>query len=50
MTKKALVKMIIDLEYTDEQKKIKGLVAGRTADLMRYNKAFLEARVEHLNK
>ena len=50
MTKKALVKMIIDLEYTQEQQKTAGLVAGRTRDLMRYNKAFLEERVKHLSK
>ena len=49
MTKKDLVKMIINLEYTPEQQTA-GLVKGRTAQLMKYQKSFLEARVEHLSK
>lgn len=48
MTKKELVKVIIDLEYTEEQQQIKGLVKARTADLMRDRKEFLERRVVHL--
>ena len=50
MTKRELVKMIIDLEYTKEDQEIRGLVKGRTVDLMRYNKKFLEERVQHLSK
>ena len=50
MTKRDLVKIIIDQEYTKEQQMTKGLVKGRSADLMRYRKEFLFARVDHLNK
>lgn len=47
MTKKELVKIIISLEYTEEQR-TNWLVKARTTDLMKYRKAFLEARVEYL--
>ncbi len=49
MTKNELVKIIIDLEYTEEQKTDR-IIKIRTADLMRYRKSFLIERVAHLNK
>ncbi len=50
MTKKELVKVIIDLEYSKEDQQIKGLVTGRKRDLMKHSKAFLEERVKHLSR
>jgi len=50
MTKKELVKAIINLEYTKEdQANVKGLVKGRSADLMRNRKAYLEDYLDYLN-
>lgn len=48
MTKKELVKMIINLEYNGAA--APAVIKSRTNDLMKYNKAFLIARVEHLTK
>lgn len=50
MTKKELVKAIVNLEYTEEQQKTKGLVKGRSAYLMKYRKEFLEERLAHLTR
>lgn len=51
MTKKELVKAIINLEYTAEQlETIKGLKKVRFTDLMRENKQFLEERLAYLTK
>jgi hypothetical protein len=50
MTKKALVKAIVEMEYTAEQRQDTGLVRLRTNDLMRHRKDFLEKRLVYLSK
>ena len=50
MTKKTLVKAIIEMEYTAEQRQDTGLVRMRTNDLMKHRKAFLEERLAYLSK
>lgn len=50
MTKRELVKTIISIEYTEEERKNNRLVKARTNDLMKHNKAFLEERIAYLTK
>lgn len=49
MTKKELIKMIIEMEYKEEQRS-EWLVKARTADLMKQRKGYLIERVEHLSR
>ena len=49
MTKKQLIKTIIEMEYTKEElENDKGLFKARYYDLAKYNKDFLQERITYL--
>lgn len=49
MTKKQLIKSIIEMEYTKEElENVKELFKVRYSDLAKYNKQFLQERATYL--